>query len=303
MTINELSSLFRGKPIADFSMGDSPAGGDVVYRLVQDYDSAESQRELLDSLLDQIDPNRLEALVIGAWSEAQESSPSGYLERLIERRAELPALTALFVGDMTYEDCEISWIIQTSYNGLLDAFPQLQSLRIRGASELELEPFQHSNLQELAIETGGLPSVIVDAIASSSLPALRHLELWLGELNYGYDGNVETYQRLLAAIGPERLSYLGLRNAPHGDDFALWLAQAPWLSKLDTLDLSLGTIGDIGARALFESPHVRELARLDLSHHYISPEWQQKLSTLPIEVLLGDPREEEEDERYVAVSE
>ena len=52
----------------------------------------------------------LDALIIGAWSEAHDASPQGYLDGLIERRAELPALRALFVGDMTFEDCEISWI-------------------------------------------------------------------------------------------------------------------------------------------------------------------------------------------------
>lgn len=305
MTIGEYSQIFRGKRVVNFSMGDKPAGGDVVYRLTQDYDSAESQRDLLDSFLAQIDPSTLEALIIGAWSEAQEESPQGYLDALIEYRDRLPALKALFVGDMTYEDCEISWIIQTSYNPLLAAFPQLQSLRIRGSSSLELQAFKHDALEELAIECGGLPKTIVEAIAASTLPALNHLELWLGSDNYGFDGGLETYQRLLAQIGPERLRYLGLRDSEISDDLAVWLAQQPWLGTLQTLDLSLGTIGDLGAQALAESPHLGTIERIDLSHHYISPAWQQKLSALPCAVILDDPEEADEDEggRYVAVSE
>lgn len=303
MTIGEYSQIYRGKRIVNFSMGDTPAGGEVVYRLTQDYDSAESQRELLDSLFAQVDPAGVDALVIGAWSEAHDEGPSGYLDALIERRDQLSALRGLFVGDMTYEDCEISWIIQTNYNPLLAAFPQLQSLRVRGSTQLELQAFRHESLQELAIECGGLPSQIVDAIAGSELPALTHLELWLGDDNYGFTGDLGTYQRLLAAIKPERLRYLGLRNAQISDELAVWLAQQPWLGSLQTLDLSLGTIGDIGAQALFESPILGAIERIDLSHHYISPEWQAKLGTLSCTVVLDDHEDEDDGDRYVAVAE
>lgn len=303
MTIGEYSQIYRGKRVVNFSMGETPAGGDVVYRLTQDYDSAESQRDLLDNFLSQIDPSTLETLIIGAWSEAHDEGPSGYLDALIEYRAKLPALKALFVGDMTYEDCEISWIIQTSYNPLLAAYPQLQSLRIRGSTSLELQAFQHEALEELAIECGGLPSKIVDAIAGSTLPALNHLELWLGSDDYGFDGGLDTYRKLLGAIGPERLRYLGLRDSQISDELAAWLAQQPWLGSLQTLDLSLGTIGDIGAQALAESPNLGSIERIDLSHHYISPEWQQKLLALPCAVIVDDHEDEDDGDRYVAVAE
>jgi hypothetical protein len=303
MTIGEYSQIYRGKQVVDFSMGDKAADGDVVYRLRQDYDSKESQADLLAHLFAQVDTKSLGALIIGPWAEAQSESPKDYLDALIARRTDLPALKALFVGDMTYEDCEISWIIQTSYNALLEAFPQLESLRIRGSSELELQPFEHTCLQELAIECGGLPSAIVEAVTGSKLPTLRHLELWLGDDGYGYDGDLATYQRLLAAIQPERLHYLGLRNASNSDEVAVWLATQPWLGSLKVLDLSLGTIGDVGAQALFESPHLGGIERIDLGHHYISPKWQQKLKSLSCMVVLDDPEEEDEGERYVAVSE
>ncbi len=305
MTVNEYAEHYRGQPVSEFRMGAKPAGGDVVYRLTQDYDSSESQTELLDSLLSQVDLSSLRSLIIGAWSEAHDTSPQRFLDRLIERRDELGALRALFVGDMNSEDCEISWIIQCGYNTLLDAFPMLQSLRIRGSSGLELKPFTHEFLEELAIECGGLPSAIVDAIAGSSLPALRRLELWLGDDNYGFDGGLNAYVRLLAAIKPERLEYLGLRNSQISDELAAHLAAQPWLGSLKALDLSMGTIGDIGAQALFESPHLKGLGTLDLSHHYISEGWQKKLKSLPCKVVLDEPKDADEDDgdRYVAVAE
>lgn len=303
MTVNEYVETWRGKRVVDFGIEDTVSGNDVVYRLRQEYDSEGSQEELLARFLGQVDPATLDALILGVWNEAYEEGPNGFLQGLIDRQADLPALKALFVGDMTAEDCEISWIIQTSYNALLDTFPKLESLRIRGSSQLELAPFDHAHLKELAIECGGLPSAIVDAIAASQLPALEHLELWLGDDNYNFDGDLETYTRLLAKIDPSRLRYLGLRDAMISDELAVWLAQQPWLGSLEVLDLSLGTIGDVGAKTLCESPHIGGLKKLDLSHHYISAEWQQRLSQLPCTVVLDDPEEEDDGDRYVAVSE
>lgn len=248
MTVNDTQAQYQGKPVVEFRMGDTIADPASVrttaYRLTQDYDSEESQRDLLDAFLAQVDTAALDTLVIGAWSEAHDESPKGFLDGLIERRAELPALRHLFVGDMTYEDCEISWIIQADYNPLLDAFPQLQSLRVRGSTSLALAPFSHDALQLLAIECGGLPSGIARAIAASRMPALTHLELWLGDDNYGFDGELALYAQLLDGIDASRLQYLGLRNAQISDALALHLAAQPWLGKLDTLDLSMGTIGD-----------------------------------------------------------
>lgn len=305
MTINDTIERYLDVPVLEFRMGGSITDPNATYRLTQDYDSAESQRDLLDHFLGQIDPAGLETLIIGAWSEAHDQGPQGFLDGLIARRNELPALKALFVGDMTYEDCEISRIIQTDYTPLLAAFPQLRSLRLRGSSGLKLDAFEHAQLAELAIECGGLPSAIVDAIAASQLPALRRLELWLGDDDYGFDGSVDTYARLLAAIDPSRLDYLGLRNAQISDALAAHAASQPWLASLKVLDLSMGVIGDDGALALFESPHITGLQLLDLSHHYISGAMQARLHRLPCKVVLNDPQDEDDtdDERYVAVSE
>lgn len=309
MTIGETVASYHGKPVIEFRMGDQVKDRSTVrthaFRLAQDYESEESQSELLDAFLAQIDPRDLETLIIGAWSEAHESGPDEILEQLIHRRADLPNLRHLFVGDITYEECEISWIIQSDYNPILEAFPGLQSLRIRGSTDLGLGAFEHASLQELAIECGGLPSRIVGAIAGSSLPALKRLELWLGDANYGFDGELVDYVSLLQRIDASRLSYLGLRNAQNSDELAQYLAGQSWINRLHTLDLSMGTIGDDGAKAWCESPHLKGLSVLDLSHHYISESWQTKLRALPCKVVLDDPQDagETDGDRYVQVSE
>ncbi|MFZ2268104.1 MAG: STM4015 family protein [Azonexus sp.] len=305
MTIGDHQSSFFGKPIVDYQKGEPVEALDKqVYRLSLDYDDETPMAQLLDEFLNSADKAQLDALVIGMWEEAYENSAQEALDLLVTRKDELPALKALFIGDITYEECEISWIHQASYSKLLAAFPNLEALSIRGSTELSIEAFSHARLRELRIECGGLPAEILRNLAASSLPALQRLELWLGTEEYGFDGSLDDVIACLAAIKPERLDYLGLRDAQIADEVAIWLAGQAWLGQIPNIDLSLGTLGDAGAEALCNSPYLQGVKHLDLSHHYISESWQKKLASLPLTVVLDDPQEEEdEDDRYVAVGE
>jgi hypothetical protein len=304
MTVGEYAEQFFGLPVVEFRTGEKATRKDVVYRLMQDYDAEQSQTQFLDEFLEQVDSDRLEALVIGPWGEASTGTPpKDYLDVLISRR--LPKLRAIYVGDMTFEDAEMSWINQADYTDFLAAYPNLEVLRIRGGEALQLPVMQMRNLRELAIETGGMPTRVVQAIASSSLPALRKLELWLGTDHYGFDGDLSTCTDLLAKIQPERLEYLGLRNSDIADQLAGFLAAQPWLASLHTLDLSMGTLGDIGAKALLSSRYLAGLKTLDLRHHYISPELVKKLEALRLELVIDEAEDagDDEEDRYVQVGE
>lgn len=72
----------------------------------------------------------------------------------------------------------------------------------------------------------------------------------------------------------------------------------------------MGTLSDIGAEALLAGQPLTHLTSLDLHHHYISDPLVDRLRRLigpgrvngePHEVEYWDP--DEDDERYVAVSE
>ncbi|HEY5761318.1 MAG TPA: STM4015 family protein [Steroidobacter sp.] len=302
MTVNDYSNHFFGLPVLEFRSGERVTRPGAVYRLMQEYEAPQSQRELLDEFLGQVSRDSLEALIIGSWSDAATGTPpDGFLEALVEYR--LPHLKALFVGDMTFEDAEISWINQTDYSALLNAYPDLEVLRIRGGTALKLPVTEHRGLRELTIETGGLPSSVVDAIANSKFPALKRLELWLGSDDYGFEGDLSTYQNLLAKIEPERLDYLGLRNSEIADQLATYLASQPWLTDLDTLDLSMGTLSDAGAKALLGSQYLYGLELLDLRHHYISDALVTQLQALPLTVTIDKAEDGDEEDRYVQVGE
>jgi hypothetical protein len=304
MTISDATTSFFGKTVRQWAPGEpAPFADGVVYRLaVEDGDG--TMVALLERFLAATEPARLQALILGAWDDAYENGPDPALELLCRRAADLPALRALFVGDMTFEECEISWIHQADYAGVLSAFPQLELLKIRGAEDLALPVgLEHAGLRELVIECGGLPRSVLASLATAELPALERLELWRGTDEYGFDGSLDDVRATVDALRSPRLREHALRDASIADEVAAWLAGEPWVALLQSLDLSHGTLGDTGAQALLVSPHARAVARLDLSHHYISEPVQERLRAALPGVVLDDPQEEDDGYRFVAVGE
>jgi hypothetical protein len=77
------------------------------------------------------------------------------------------------------------------------------------------------------------------------------------------------------------------------------------LDRIHTLDLSMGTLGDRGAKALVENPKVKNLDKLDVHYHYITDEWIEKLKGLGIEVDSSDQQDDggDPEDRYCSVTE
>ena len=250
--------------------------------------------ELLDLFLTQHGGKELTALVIGAWNYNDmvaglgDRGAADVVEALVANRSRMPNLRALFFGDITFEECEISWIGYGDISALLPAFPKLEEFRIRGAATLSFGKLKHSKLQSLAVESGGLPQGLLQEIWEAGLPKLEHLELWLGTGEYGGITDPAPLEPLLTGKLFKKLKYLGLRNCEIADAVAKAVAESPLLGRLEVLDLSLGNIGEAGAEALLVSPAVRKLKKLDLHHHYISPVFVKHLRGLPIEVDVAE---------------
>ncbi|HTF60641.1 MAG TPA: leucine-rich repeat domain-containing protein, partial [Actinomycetes bacterium] len=191
MTISSNLESFAGRRVVDFAPDSAPAVGDpaaVAWRLrLESYgDDRRSFDELFDQFLDTMAPDRVEALVVGTWAaEMYDVTAEVVVRRLCAEVARLPHLRSLFLGDITFEEFEISWIRQTEVTPLLLAFSGLERLRVRGADGLALRPVRHDQLVELAFETGGLPAEVARAVGGCDLPRLEHLELWLGTPDYG----------------------------------------------------------------------------------------------------------------------
>jgi hypothetical protein len=316
MSFYEHATTFAGRPVVEVEAGGPlPAvEGPVAWRVaVWEYDGtaregdeSEEFREAFEAFAEQAG-DRVEALVIGAWGYAAFNDPP--IEQLCAAATRLPRLRALFLGDQTSEECEVSWMRMGDFSRLLAAYPDLEILRVRGGRRLSFRPVKHGALRELAIETGGLPGEVVRAVLASELPALTGPELWFGDGNYGGDTTVADLGPLLDGTALPSVERLGLRNAEYADDLAVALAGAPIVPRLATLDLSLGTLGDAGAEALLAGQPMTHLSRLDLHHHYLSgPVAERLIAALPgVTVDVSEAEEADqydgEEIRYTAVSE
>jgi len=307
--INQREDMYRnagtfvGLRVVDYDM-DKPARSDVAYRFRSDWD----EDKLIPSLEHFLaTPAALEtsALVIGAWfGDDSSKTPDEVLNLLIQKQDRLPKLAALYVGDITSEENEMSWIMQTDISPLLQAFPKLQLLRTRGGTDLKLTPTQHVGLRALAMETGGMDASVLRSVCNCELPQLEHLELWLGTDQYGATVSVEDLQPLLSGKLFPKLKYLGLRNSDLADAIAAVVVNSPLMQRLETLDLSLGTLSDEGGESLL---HLKDsaLKKLNLHYHFMSPEMVKRLRALPFVVDATAPpdMEKDEEDRFVAVGE
>lgn len=314
MTINENATHFAGKPIVEWPPEQAfKDPNQVAVRIRLSWEEADKGQHWVDkfaSFLDVPWSSQIPNIVIGIWDPTYsgENTSKQIVETLVSARDCLPTLKAIFFGDITYEECEISWINQTDVSPLLKAYPNLEHFRVRGAQGLSLGKLQHEQLKSLVVESGGLGSSVVQQVIEAELPNLEHLELWLGTPEYGGDVTIADLKQLLSGHVFPKLKYLGLRDSEIADKIAPAIADAPILERIQILDMSLGTLTDAGASALLASPAVGKLDKLDIHYHYCSNDMVKKLQGLGIEVDASNQRQTEtgydgKEYRYVAVGE
>jgi hypothetical protein len=307
--INEHIDSFAGLPIFEFDPAGAPPEDPsaVAIRLSTEFEENERFQTKWDALFAADWVGQIRALVIGEWGDAYESSVP--VESLVGGAAAMPGLRALFLGELIGEESEISWIQLTDVTPVLHAFPGLEVLRVRGSDGLDFVPGSYPGLRELAFESGGLPAGIVRAVGESDLPNVRHLELWLGTDTYGGDATLADLAPILAGANTPSLAYLGLRDSEIADEVAAAVAGASVVGRLETLDLSLGMLSDVGAAALLSGQPLTHLRKLDLHHHFLTAEMMQRvrdeLEPAGVEVDLSDANLDARrpEDRFIAVAE
>ena len=307
--INEHVQEFVGKPVKQWEPNeaiDDPSG--TAYRIAVSYDEPDiTWGEKFAAFLSLPAASQVTGIVVGIWGDTSkgELSADDVVEALVAARDKLPLLQALFIGDVISEEFEISWIKQTDMSPIFDAYPGLEHFRVRGGEALRLGPLKLDRLKSLIIETGGLDVSVVRDVTSSNLPELEHLELWLGDDNYGANTEMVDLAPIFSGRLFPNLRILGLRDSQLSDAIAVAISQSPVLERLRVLDLSLGTLSDAGAAAFLTSPGITGLEFLDLHHHYCSEEMVSKLEGLGIKLDVSDSQEADDSdgERYVAIGE
>ncbi|MDZ8105312.1 MAG: HEAT repeat domain-containing protein [Nostoc sp. DedQUE12a] len=217
-------------------------------------------------------------------------------------------IKALFYGPYDI-DYQISWTAIQDISLILKVFPNLEMLLVRGGDERytysgpweKFISLRHEHLKVLIVETGGLGRDKIAQILSLELPALEHLELWLGSEEYGGNSSIDDLMPILSGDLFPKLTYLGLRNSEYANNIAAAIINSPVINKIKVLDLSLGDLGDEGAEALLNCPAVNQLDILNISNSCLTEEMVERLKLLDVEVIADT--EKEPGDRYCSVSE
>ncbi|MGW9499259.1 STM4015 family protein [Streptomyces prasinus] len=271
---------FRGLPVEEFptagQTGDLPDPASVVWRMhcygqnrMWDW-VEEDPEEYWNRFIESVPPEEVRALVFGGSWYGCEGTPVAAIEALVEASSRLVNLEAVFLGGLGAEECGVSLIEQCDLAPLLEAYPRLQELWVRGTQGLAFPVVRHEGLRTLRFESGGLPAEVTRNVAACDLPSLEYLELWLGDENYGCDTTLEDLRPLLDGERLPSLRHFGLQNSHFQDEIAAAVAQAPVVVRLESLRLSMGTLSDEGATALLSGQPLTHLRFLDLRHHYLS---------------------------------
>ncbi|MFG1854900.1 STM4015 family protein [Actinomadura geliboluensis] len=281
-----------------------PAAGEAAWYVGTAFDE-EDFADVFARFAQTVDTAEITALIIGYWGADYDSGAADPVDVLTKAAASFPKLRALFLGDITGEEAEISWIEHSDITPLFTAFPDLERLEVRGAQNLALDPVKSERLKVLRFESGGLPARVVRAVGASELPNLEHLDLWLGEENYGGDTAVADLAPLLSGERLPALRHLGLEDSEIQDEIAAAVAGAPVVARLESLSLAMGILTDQGAEALLSGQPLTHLRKLDLHHHFLSDAMIERVkAALPgVEVDLDEQEKPDGEWRYIAVSE
>lgn len=303
MAISQHIETFAGLPVRPFDSEKGLGSVEFAPRLGVGWDEEGATLEApLRALLGDSKAGEIRALVIGDWGDASAGTPAAdVIDALTKAARKLKGLRALFLGEITDDESELSCIRVGDVTPLLVAFPALEELWVRGGS-VALQRVEHANLTKLVFESGGLAPQVPLSLAYSSLPKLEHLELWLGSDQYGGTAEIEDLVPLLGSPLFPALRHLGLRNTVLADSIAQRLCKSAHLSRIVSLDLSLGTLSDEGLKSLLACERMARLSTLDIHHHYGSAEFVARLDKLVGKVIArGEAKPNvDSDARYIA---
>jgi hypothetical protein len=226
--------------------------------------------DLLSAMLQLEGSDKLERLNVGLISQWDGNDTYAEALGLLAADGQKPGLKDVFVGDFTQDESEISWVDIGDVSALYAATPNLENLKVRGGG-IGLGDLRLPKLESLVIESGGLPAGAIASVDRAELPKLRKLELWFGSSEYGAEGNAGMLAGLMGGAGYPELRDLGVRNSEFTDQIVAALVNAPILSQLERLDLSMGTLTDAGAAVLAANVEkLRHLKKIDVDDNYLS---------------------------------
>jgi hypothetical protein len=172
------------------------------------------------------------------------------------------------------------------------AYPALGSLRhlTLQAGQLELGRLALPALQSLHVRAGGLSQVAARAVVEADWPELETLTLWFGSAKSGADVAARELAPLFAGERFPKLKHLRLQACEFADEAVRLLVDSPLLSRLESLDLSHGLLGDAGAEALLHAAtKLGSLKKLTLLETAVGPSARERLRAVGPQVKVEKP--------------
>jgi uncharacterized protein (TIGR02996 family) len=207
-------------------------------------------------------------------------------------------------------------VIGTVGKLITKTFPKLRSLELHSGDQswrrkgtFEIAGLALPELTELVIETCSWSKKRMKDLLAASLPKVERLELWFGSADYGANCSVRDLAPLLDSAVFPTLRHLGLRNAEFANALAEALPAAAIAPRLESLDLSMGTMTDDGAAALAAgAKRFKQLKVLSVDENFLSTRVVRELRAVFPSVMSktqkdADDSIEGELHYYVSVSE
>jgi uncharacterized protein (TIGR02996 family) len=270
-------------------------------------DDPHTVEELLADLLGHASAKFLQGLTIGALGVYDEYDFGGVVKTLV--KAKPRTVRSLFLAEFNYEYTELSWSHLGDVSKLCETMPDLENLTLRAGS-MKLGAINLPKLRALKVVTGGLDKKNLQAICAAKWPALASLHVYLGTDNYGGNCKLKDAAPLLEGANLPKLRHLGLMNSEFTDEICRALPGSKILPRLESLDLSLGTMSDGGATALSENKQAfKHLKSINFSENFLTKKGIALVKGLCPDVQAAkqkepyDWAEDEDGGRYVSVGE
>ena len=220
-----------------------------------------------------------------------------------------PPLRHIYFGDfIIQEDTEISWSSMGSLDKFWKAYPHLNGVILQ-SGDMELGNIELPEATSFEVRSGGLNLKCIKSISNAHWPKLEKLIIWFGASDYGAAATVNNIQTILDGNHTPNLKHLGLMNSEISDEICKALITSSILPKLETLDLSMGIMSDVGAKIIEKNiSQFKHLKKLNLDQNYITDVGTDLLlidSNHNISINEQEEDDDYDDEvyRYVSVGE
>ena len=233
------------------------------------------------------------------WNDPAEDGLDDLLTYFIENKKEYQHIEHFTFGNMDYEICEMSWIVQSDYSEFFKAFPSIKSFSAQGVLSNPLQKMDLPQLEILELWSSGLSKETLTTISQSNLPNLKKLNLLVGVEDYGCDVNSLDIKNVLANTNFTNLINLGICNISP-DNFGEILEaiiESKYASQLKVLDLSKSVSMDKDATYLLEHiDKLKNIKYIDLHYNFFTPTMIKKLQKCPITINVSENEKPEYDD-------